>query len=219
MFLFLHRLLGLTVGLIVLISCITGSFLVFKNELNQILFNDRYFVKIEKERISLDAILQGVSELPNHRISTVTWFADPGRTIELSFKKQESIKRGSETIAYVNPYSGKIISELQMENDFFLNVENLHRRLMLNDFGKAIIGISTIIFIVIIISGLIIWFPSTIRSMKNRLVWTGKGNWRAMIYQWHIVSGFYLSGFFTDSVTHRFDICLQIDKQQHRKSY
>ena len=54
------------------------------------------------------------------------------------------------------------------QKDFFEIVLDLHRRLLLGEkIGKAITGYSTLIFAVILLSGLVIWYP---RKMSKSML-------------------------------------------------
>ena len=61
--------------------------------------------------------------------------------------------------------------------------------------GKIIVGVSTIFFIFILITGIIIWFPKTKKALENRLkIHTRKG-WFRFWYYLHVSGGFYVTIF------------------------
>lgn len=60
--------------------------------------------------------------------------------------------------------------------EFFRQVRALHRWLLdapakkgESSVGKTVVGITTVVMIVILISGIVIWFPRNSRTLKNRL--------------------------------------------------
>ena len=63
--------------------------------------------------------------------------------------------------------------------------------LLLGDIGKNIIGFSTVIFIMIMISGLILWWPKKRKQAKNGLTIKYKAKWKRINYDLHNVLGFY----------------------------
>ena len=57
--------------------------------------------------------------------------------------------------------------------------------------GKTVVGITTVAMIVILISGMIIWFPRNRRTLKHRLQVSCTKGWRRFWYDSHVALGFY----------------------------
>lgn len=95
---------------------------------------------------------------------------------------------------FFNPYSGKFLHTENVEEDFFVIVEELHMYLWLPpEIGKQVVGIATIIFIVMLISGIVLWWPKKRKDLKNRIKIKWDAKWRRVNYDWHNVTGFYIS--------------------------
>lgn len=82
--------------------------------------------------------------------------------------------------------------------EFFRQVRALHRWLLdapaqkgEPSAGKTVVGITTVAMIVILISGMIIWFPRNSRTLKNRLQISCTKGWRRFWYDSHVALGFY----------------------------
>ncbi len=81
---------------------------------------------------------------------------------------------------------------------FFEFVFRLHRWLLdvpardgSIEWGKLIVGISTLLFVVVLVSGIVLWWPRTKQALKNSLkIHTGKGLKRFW-YDIHAVGGMY----------------------------
>ena len=61
--------------------------------------------------------------------------------------------------------------------------------------GKMIVGISTLLMVVILVSGLVIWWPRTRKALNNRLKVSCRKGWRRFWYDSHVTLGFYSSLF------------------------
>lgn len=59
--------------------------------------------------------------------------------------------------------------------------------------GKQVIGISTLIFVFMLISGIIIWWPKKRKNFKKRLSIKWNAKWRRVNYDWHGATGIYIS--------------------------
>jgi len=75
---------------------------------------------------------------------------------------------------YVNPYSGKVLGDVQTPAaKFFLFVMQFHRWLLIDnhDIGAAITGTAAILMILLQITGMMLWFPAKIKSWKKKHLW------------------------------------------------
>ena len=86
--------------------------------------------------------------------------------------------------------------------EFFRQVRALHRWLLdapakkgESSAGKTVVGITTVAMTVILISGVIIWFPRNRRTLKNRLQISCTKGWRRFLYDTHLSFGFYSTQF------------------------
>lgn len=110
--------------------------------------------------------------------------------------------RGGNAV-YVDPYTGNIVGEGANKVDpFFMSMMQLHRWLWFSGewrwIGKMIVGIATIIFVVICVTGVVLWLPRTWKSFTKWRAWKpglrirfSKGIW-PLLYDTHNTIGFYL---------------------------
>jgi len=94
---------------------------------------------------------------------------------------------------HVNPYTGDVLGILDREMEFFGIVKMLHWSLLLKtDYGQPIVGWSTFVFVLMLFSGLILWWPKNRSAKKHRFSIKWKANWRRVNYDLHRVLGFYM---------------------------
>lgn len=55
--------------------------------------------------------------------------------------------------------------------------------------GKTIVGYSTLVLAIIIISGLVIWYPRNRKALKNRFKIKTKAGWFRFLYDLHVSGG------------------------------
>ncbi|MDQ6530494.1 PepSY-associated TM helix domain-containing protein [Flavobacterium sp. LHD-85] len=185
----LHLWLGLASGIIIFIAAITGSLLVFEKEIDGTLNPDYYNVsEIGTEKKSLDycvGILQkeyGVQEIT--RIST---FSDPSRTIQIFGKDADK----KVYLFSVNPYSGKVQASTLQKSRFFAVVLEIHRQLLMGETGGIIMGTSCLIFVFMLISGLVLWWPKKVKNLKQRLKIKWNASFKRVVWDLHSTVGFY----------------------------
>lgn len=95
----------------------------------------------------------------------------------------------------IDQYTGAVKGTTEgPASKFFLTMMQLHRWLLIEGgVGKMIVGVCTIIFILMIISGLVLWIPSRLRNLKNGFRIKTRANWKRINHDLHNTLGFYSS--------------------------
>lgn len=190
----IHLWLSVPFGLIIMLICLSGALLVFETEVTEGLYHDLYYVqKVAGEPLPIDRLLENVSgNLPDSvSITGVTISSEPERAYQVNLSKP---RRAS---IYIDQYTGEVKGRNE-RSPFFTKMFLLHRFLldsMKPDggifLGKLIVGISTLMFVFVLISGIIIWLPRTFKALKNSLkITVGKGK-RRFWYDLHVAGGMY----------------------------
>lgn len=184
----LHKWLSIPVGLIIFIICITGSILAFEKEIMECVYPERYFVKenVASPIPLKDLIPMAQSQLKAQKIIGVSISPEANRTYTLNLD-------GRRNTAFVNPYTGEVTGVYIYSESFFYSMMSLHRWLMdgSHTWGKYTVGITTLIFVIILISGIFIWIPKDKKKWKSRFTLNLRKGWRRFWYDAHIVLGFY----------------------------
>jgi uncharacterized iron-regulated membrane protein len=187
---FLHKWLGLISGLIVFIVSITGCIFCFHDEIKDLTRKEWRFVEPQKKPFVLPSVLQERAKeiLPNYKSTMVSYYGKNRSAIVYTYADSEN------RYLYFNPYTGKHLKIEDPETDFFIIVERIHLYLLLPDYiGKHIIGSATIIFLLLVITGLIQWWPKRKSDLKRSFTVKWSSKWRRVNYDWHNTSGFYIS--------------------------
>ncbi|SDX63638.1 PepSY-associated TM helix domain-containing protein [Hymenobacter psychrophilus] len=94
---------------------------------------------------------------------------------------------------FVNPYTAAVTGELNYRDTFFYSVMAIHRGMVGGEVGKLVVGVSTVLFLFIIGTGLVLWWPATRKALRQRLNVKWDSNWKRLNHDLHIVLGFYAS--------------------------
>lgn len=182
----IHLWLGLATGLVVFIISITGALYIFEEEIRDFTQKDFRYVRLqEKPFIGLDKVISGFEKLsPKDELRLIRIEdALPNATVELTSKKGK--------VYYFNPYDATLVKK--GGEDWLQVVEHLHTSLLLGKTGKFIIEWSVVIFVLMLITGLILWFPGQMRLLKQSLTIKRKASFKRLNYDLHNVLGFYAS--------------------------
>lgn len=191
----LHLWLGLPFGLILSLICFSGAMLLIEPEVTAWLQPERQQVpEVLEKRLPANVLVEKVAAtIPDSvQVTGITLAADPTKyaSVSLSQPRRASVS--------VNPYTGEVIG-MNKRVPFFFTMFRLHRWLLDSykpdsfSLGKLVVGISTLMFVLVLISGLVIWWPKTRQALRNRLtIKTDKGRHR-LFYDFHAAGGFYAS--------------------------
>lgn len=209
----LHLYLGLISGLVVFIVAVTGCLWVFQDELSSVFYKQRKYVEVpeNKSRVPISMAVQAATEALNneHKADRMNIPTAEDESIYVEFRTFNTGKEnGKKPIfygdymesfyrVYVNPYNGQVIKVENKKWEFFTVVLWLHMSLLLEySIGHLIVGIAVLIFIVLLITGLILWWPKkNKRARQQRLwfQWKSTTRWKRKNFDLHNILGFYAS--------------------------
>lgn len=190
----LHLWLGLTSGLLVFIIAITGSLYAFKDEITGL--SKYHYVEERNENFMLPTQLGKVAEklLPGKELHALKYNSKA--------KSAEAIFYGYNPtyyfIVYLNPYTGEVQKAKNMEKDFFRFIMQGHYYLWLPPhIGHPLVACSTLVFAIILLTGLVIWIPKNFKALKNRVWfrWKKGTKWPRINFDLHVVGGLYVTVF------------------------
>ena len=192
----LHLWLGIASSLVLFVVCLTGTIYTFKTEIQEWLEPNRYaFVAPKEGQVKpVEELVQLVETATEGKVQRVTLVSKEGKPFVFTVSKGEEGKRGE--AVHINPYTGEVLGTGKGPGDeFFMTVFKLHRWLLLDSaIGRPIVGIATIIFCFLSISGLILWFPKKIKgwkSIKPGFKIKFNANWKRINHDLHNTLGFY----------------------------
>lgn len=191
----IHLWLSVPFGLIITLICFSGAMLVFENEVNELSRHDLYYVKaVGAEPLPIEQLLDKVAAtLPDSvSVTGVNISSVSERTYQVSLSKP---RRAS---LYVDQYTGEVKGKSE-RSSFFMFMFRMHRWLLdsMNPgnegvfWGKMIVGVSTLLFVFVLISGIVIWWPRTRKALKNSLKISATKGWKRFWYDLHVAGGMY----------------------------
>lgn len=190
----LHLWISIPFGLLISIICLTGASLVFEQEVTRALNPKLYRIEADgRPSLPPSQLVSRIREqLPDTlHLTTLRLSGDPGESCMASF--QES---GRQTLS-VDPRTGEVLGWTKTPG-FFRTMRQLHRWLMdapaskgSSSVGKQIVGISTLLMVIVLVSGLAIWIPRNRKALKYRLKVSCTNGWRRFWHDFHVSLGFY----------------------------
>jgi uncharacterized iron-regulated membrane protein len=180
---------------VIAITCFSGAMLIFEKEITRMVQRDYYYVEeVKGEPLPLDELIAAVEPTleDGRKITGVTISDDP----EQSYKV--NINTPKRAAIYVDQYTGEVLGE-PGRLEFFMDMFRLHRWLMDERpedenavfWGKMIVGISTLLMVIIILTGAVLWFPKSLKALKHRTQIAVRKGWHRFWYDLHVAGGIY----------------------------
>jgi uncharacterized iron-regulated membrane protein len=186
--LFIHRWLGFITGLVVFIVSITGCIFCFQDEIQDAVHSWRKVVPVERPYLE-PSVLKSIA-LNKYPAATANYMYYLG--INRPASVIANVPQKGFTYIYLNPYTGQVLHTEGIKDNFFTVIEDIHLYLLLPDkIGSLVVGISVILFVLIMITGIILWWPKRKSDRKRGFTIKWNGRWRRVNYDLHNVLGFY----------------------------
>lgn len=186
----LHLWLGLGSGLLVLFLGITGCILAFEVEIRSVTEAFRN-VNVEAGKPYLPpSQLKAIAE--KNLASKKAWgveYPGKGKAAIASYYDEKNYE-----IVFLNPYTGEVLKHKNMNKDFFRIVLDGHFYLWLpHHIGQPIVASATLVFLIMMISGLVLWWPRNKAARKQRFSVKWTATFKRKNYDLHNVLGFYMT--------------------------
>ncbi|MGG3508392.1 PepSY domain-containing protein [Paenibacillus lautus] len=159
-----HFYAGIIFAPFLIILAITGSVYLFKPQIEQALYRDYYTVTPQVERVTPSKLVGQVKEL--YPDATITKYR-PGESDSRS--TEISLTSGGESMTvFMDPYTGEKIGELKDKDRIMDKIEEFHGELMVGTVGDRIVELAACWAIVLIITGVYLWFPKNKNKNKGK---------------------------------------------------
>ena len=160
---YLHRYLGLVLGWLLILIGITGSLLIFNQEIENFTIARQFGSVIPQEQtISIDRVTEiARSTYPDWDLEYIKYPKNPQQPLTLRMTEREinsNIYMDGEHQVFINPYRGKVLGDRVERYTFYRFLLNLHYRLFIpGDTGVYITGVAGLLLLIISATGIYLW--------------------------------------------------------------
>ncbi len=180
----LHRWGGLVTGLVVSVLCLTGAVLLITEPADQ----------ARLEQIGREAPPDGAMLPPSRLVEIASTAAGEGlpRSIVISIAnpRRADVAMRNDVLVSVDPWDGSVLRAFHHETSLSGRLEVLHTNLMLGSVGELTVKWFNIVFVLLLVLGLWLWWP-TRRTMRRSFLIELRRGFKRANYDLHNVLGFY----------------------------
>lgn len=195
-FFFLHLWLGLVVGLWFAMMGLTGSVCAWLPELIPLEMKAKFPHQkpmADAPQISVSRAVAAMQKAhPESKPEQLAFVGTPYSRFPYYIFSMTHVSPTS--FCLVDPYSGKVNPTIRVEDLWIGVVAHFHANLLLDAKGLMANGVGSLLGVVMLLSGLWLWWPSTMRQLKLRMSFKRGAPLKRRLYDLHNVMGIYLYG-------------------------
>jgi uncharacterized iron-regulated membrane protein len=187
-----HLWSGIATGLYLLMMSVTGSVLVYRNELYRAATPEPTVSTSTAPRLN-DAQLSEAARraYPGYEVAKINRTVDPDRAVDIW------LRRGGRTQKRLfDPRSGNDVGPAIPPGIWMVSeLMDLHDNLLAGQTGRKLNGLGGLVVLVLAGTGLVIWWPGS-KTWRRSLKWPAPGlGVRRWNWHWHSMIGFWSLGF------------------------
>lgn len=191
----LHGWLGISAGLIITVVGLSGALLAFEPQILKWINPGVLTIKAPSsaKMLSPEALYAEVlAAAPQREVQALTLSNQINSPAQVVF---QTLGKPRGQSVWLQPYSGQLMPYVRGVQSFDF-IEDLHRKLLLGDFGKALTGCSAIVLVLMAISGLYMRWLRRPPRLRNWLMLRKGLKGKALYWQLHGVAGAWCLLFF-----------------------
>jgi uncharacterized iron-regulated membrane protein len=181
-----HLWAGLSLGLHIAVVCLSGSAIVFRNDVYDVL-SDKLRVADQGKRLSREQLTHILEDThPGYTLRDLKPGRDGQEASEVTLARA-----GGEIERLVNPYTGEDRGPaISGWFRLFKRLSDLHGNLMLGSRGMTVNAIGGGLTAALAITGIVIWWPGVARWRRSLTLHRGAG-WKRLTWDLHSAVGFW----------------------------
>ena len=186
-----HMWSGICLGLYVFMASVTGSILVYSNELYMAATPDPIIVTESGARLTEEQLKEAVQRAyPGFTIRSVRREQNPRQAITIS------LRAGTDTRNRLfNPYTGGDLGDsVPLGIRLTSRLIDLHDNLLAGATGRKVNGAGALLLILLAVTGMVVWWPG-IGTWRRSLAVRRKVGWPRFTRDLHGMMGFWSLGF------------------------
>ena len=186
-----HLWSGIALGLYILMMSVTGSVLVYSNELFRAATPEPIISKGPGPRLTDDQLAETARRLYlGYRVVRITRARNLDQAVDISLRRGDEIKHRQ-----FDPRSGSDLGDsVSMGIWLVSKLIDLHDNLLAGPTGRIVNGIGALALLAVAITGMAIWWPG-IKTWRRSLTLHRGVGWKRFIWHCHSMIGFWSLGF------------------------
>jgi len=182
----LHRWIGLVLGTWLVLVSLSGGLIVFRDEIEDFVQGGLTRVVPNGPRTALQPLYESaLLQHPGAVFHTVNLPELADRAISFWGHDQQ----GRSFHVYADPYTGRLLGSQLAERNVTESLYLFHAQLLCGGLGEQVNGLGSLVWTVLLVSGVLLWIPVRGRSWAEGLRVMGNAGWRRRVFDLHRALG------------------------------
>jgi uncharacterized iron-regulated membrane protein len=192
----LHLWSGIGLGLYVLMISVTGSVLVYRNELYRAATPEPVLVTASGPRLTDEQLRKTAIRLyPGYRVLNIGQPTNPREAVSIALQGRDSHLKSIARNRLFNPYTGADLGDAIPLGIWAVSrLLSLHDDLLGGTTGRQVNGVGAVLIVVLAFTGMVVWWPG-LRTWRRSLTVPRNARWPRVIWGLHSMMGFWGLGF------------------------
>lgn len=181
----LHLYLGLVGGILLVVTGLTGSVLVFREEFEALAYPHLLVTDGVGERVTLKDVMGAVQRAyPVDKPFAIRMPRAPHETYLVKLNGAHDL------FVYVDPHSGRILGAHRQRESVPGWLALLHTELLTGEAGELVVGVGGLLLLGLCATGLVVWWPQNGKlSQGFKVQWSAR--WKRLNFDLHRATGIY----------------------------
>jgi uncharacterized iron-regulated membrane protein len=187
----LHLWSGVGIGLYVLLVSVTGSVLVYRNELYRAATPEPIVLAASGPLLTDDQLrAAATAAYPGYVVTGISRSRQPNQPASVSLRRGTGIEN-----RLFNPFTGEDIGDAVPLGIWLVSkLMELHDDLLAGRTGRSVNGAAALLIVLLACTGIVVWWPG-LRTWRRSLTVHRHAGWRRFTWDLHSMIGFWTFGF------------------------
>jgi uncharacterized iron-regulated membrane protein len=186
-----HLWSGIAVALYIFVISVTGSILVYRNELDRAATRAPVISRGPGPPLTDDQIREAATRAyPGYRVLRLGRPLDPDQAVDLWLGRGDAVKK-----RMFDARSGRDLGNSVPTGIWVISrISDLHDDLFAGPTGRKVNGIGALVILAVAVTGIVVWWPG-IKTWPRSLFLHRGGGWKRLNWHLHSMIGFWSLGF------------------------
>jgi uncharacterized iron-regulated membrane protein len=187
----IHLWSALALGAYIFFISLTGSVLVYRNELYVLATPAPIISESDAPHLHDVALTSAATSIyPEHRVTRIVRMKNPDQAVEVWLSRDGTTER-----RLFDPRSGEDVGNARMRAvEWVTTLIELHDDLLAGAAGRRLNALGALAVLLVALTGAVVWWPGIARWRLSIAVHRGVG-WRRLLWELHSAIGFWTIGF------------------------
>jgi uncharacterized iron-regulated membrane protein len=188
----IHLWVGIALALYAIVIGLTGSALVFRDEMEHAMWPEVFHVVPAQRTITMQAAVDNIQRArPGWTVFALRDFNTAGQATTAMMRPNAGKLSANYRQVYFNPFTGEVLLDRLRYGGWLGWMANLHEYLLAGPLGLIVSGWMAVGLLVLCGTGIVLWWPG-VQRWTSALTVNPRSRWKRLNWELHSAVGFWV---------------------------